>query len=466
MDALVASAQIWMPAAGIAVLLLGRAWLNCLAEAREPVAAYFVCLGFASVAPVIASVIAWSLHGGLAQWGPVVLLLEPTSVGQQHLLLASLVVPIIVFLSARFIFASSDAIAYAAAAAGGFAFAHLLPPLAVIPIALGFGGLVGFVDRMLGKTAIAMAGATGFALLFGYLYAGGGPAVPLIALSLVGGICLSLIGAGGKRARIPVYMLLAAVPGLALSAVLHDGGALDLARTMPKPATGNYGALIVLFALSPAIAAPFAALPIWFLGRAKSFLNGTGRPWIAPFALIVVLFIGIVFSAAMAIALAAGGALFNQLHENLGGATLLRVSALVTQIRPSPLGGSNWWLLAFLALPMAPALVQLLRCATSLFLWLLKMAGVSSRLQSAISSDNAGARLVSRSALRVLQIVPSALVLFAIVRVAPFVAEHHGNQLAQASDELLGVCERTARSIEGWRSVMAALCPAGGPLCR
>jgi hypothetical protein len=277
---------------------------------------------------------------------------------------------------------------------------------------------------------------------------------------------LGLIAAGRKRARIPLYLVLTALPAFALSALGHRDGSLDLERSLPEPATGNHGSLLILLSVLPAIVATFAVLALWFGSRVSSFVEGRGRFWIAPFSIVIELVAGIALSAALAISLAAGGALFNGLHEAAGGATLLRISALLAQMRPSPLADSNWWILALLALPIAPAFMRLLQYATRLFVRLLDLAGLPKRLRNTMSTGQAGARFMAASALRMLQLTPAALILFAIVSVVPQVAAHYGDQISRAGDAIILGCDRAAQSIEGWRFVTAALCPTGGPLCR
>ncbi len=466
MDALIASAQIWVPAAGLAALLLIRAWRGALAGTAPKGAAtgYFICFGLAVIAPAIAAVIAWSMHGGLVQWGPI-LLLEAADTAERHALLAALISPALVYLLARFIFSSADAIAYAAAAAGAFALMHLLPPPAILAAALAIGGLTGFADRMLGKTPMAMAGVTGFALLFGYVYAGGGVAIPLIVLSLVGGLCLSVFAAG-SRAQAPLYMLLTFVPAFALAAIAREGSAFDLTAHMPEPAIGNTAALLVLFAVFPAVAAPLAILPIRFADRVRAFLDGGARLWAAPFAILVELIVGVLLGGVLALALTLGGALFDRLHEALGGATLLKMSALIGQVRPAPLAASNAWLIGLLVLPLAPALVHALDCATQLFGKLLAANGAGKRLGKALWQGGWGVRLSAMILWRALQLAPAIVIVLVALGLASFTADRFGDQLAQASDALITACDQTAHSVEDWRLSVAALCPTAGPLCR
>lgn len=443
-----ASAQIWVPAAGLAALLLLRAWLGgVMGGAQMNVSAgYFLSLGLAIILPVAACVIVWAWRGGPAQWGPI-LLLETASTGERHFLLAALLSPTLAFLIARFIFASADGAAYAAATAGAFALAMLLPPPAVLAAALGIGGLVGFADRVLGKTPIAMASATAFALLFGYVYAKGGAAIPLIALGLVGGLCLSLLAAAGRRAKTPLYMLLALLPAFALAAAVKDASALDLSAHMPEPAIGTYGALLILFAVFPAVAAPFVTVLIWLGDGVRAFLGVGARAWAAPFALLVELILGIVLSGVLALALAAGGALFNHLHETMGGATVLNMSALIAQIRPSPLAASSAWLIGLLVLPPAVAVVHMIACATRLFGKLLAASG----LGKALWQSGWGMRLLATCLWRALQLLPTALILLAIIGLASIAPQRYGHQLAQAADALALVGNRAAHGIEDWR---------------
>ncbi|MFZ1992447.1 MAG: hypothetical protein WAW96_22050 [Alphaproteobacteria bacterium] len=465
MDALIAPAQVWVPSAGLAGLLLLRAFCGLwLCDARlAGTRGYFIALGLAILLPLAAALLAWSIQGGIAQWGPLVLLSAPVDIGERHALMASFAAPAVIFLLFRFLFSSADALAYAAAAAAGFVFAHLFGPVAAIAAALAIGGLVGFADKLVGEIPMAIAGATAFSLLFGYVYAGGGPAIPLLALSVVGGIALSLIAASGSRTRIPLYVVLTPLPAFALAS-LASNGMLDPSHSMPKPAVGSYGSLLILFVVFPAVAAPFVALSLWFTRRVAALVDSSKQIWIGPFAVIVELIIGIALSAVLALALAAGGALFNRLHLLSGGGELFDVWALIFDMRRAPLDGSNWWLLALLALPVLPAFIQLLRCATKLFLSLLAWLRIRGWLDGAISNGGFAQRAVARLALFVLQLVPGALILTAMLTAVHPIERHYGGTISQAANTIIDASGAVVRRIEGSR-IMASLC-LGGPSCR
>ena len=467
MSALFASAQIWVPAAGLAALLLVRAWLSWQRKAPVGTAAvsYFLSFGLAIVVPNVAAVIAWALHGGAMQWGPI-LLGDTADAAERHVLLAALVSPALAFLIARFIFSAADAVAYAASAAAAFALAHFLSPPVVFAAALGVGALVGFADQMLGKTAMAMSSTTAFALLFGLAYAHRGPAIPLITLSLVGGLCLSLFAAAGKRARFPLYMLLAFVPALILAAILKDRGALDLSARLSLPAVGICAALIVLLVVFPAAAAPFTVLPAWFGARARRLGNETLQLLAAPFAVAVEILIGAAASAALAFALTAGGAVFDHIHRAMGGVTLLRMSALIGEIRASPLGPSNAWLIALLILPFVPGFVRALDWATSAFSKLVEGSGFADKGRSAVQRAGWGVRLLTTVIGRIFQLAPAAVILFAIAKAGLFAADRYGEQFRAVGDAIILACDRTARGVEDLQVSAAAFCLTGGPSCK
>ena len=467
MDALIAPAHVWVPSAGIAGLLLWRGWLACtLGDARSSaLRGYFLALCLAILLPVIAAVLAGLTQHEAAQWGPLILLPEPAMLSEHWWLIAALATPTLVFLLWRFLFCSADALAYAVAAGAGFISAYFFGPITAIAVALAAGGLIAFADRLLGEMPIAISGTTAFSLAFGYVYAGGGPAIPLMMVGLIGGLALALIAAGGKSARTSLCVLPMPLPAYVLAGFVARGSPLDLGHALPKPATGTYGVLLMVLCVFPAIAAPFAALSIWFVRRISEFLTPP-RAWAAPLALVVELAIGLALSAGLTVALSGASALFNRVHEMTGGGALLSVSLVLSELQQWPFAGVNWWLCALLALPLLPPLASLLRCVTRLVLWLVGLTGVIRLLQRPDSEGRPGIQFVSRLALRVIQIAPSLLILFALASAERPIVRHYGKSLEQAGAALADVCKRTAMQIEQLSFATAVICRAGDPSCK
>ena len=453
MDALMSSAQSWVPWVGVAGLLLCKSWIAALGVSRRPafraaLGGFFISLGLGAVVPASACVFAWALHGGIASLGGLVLLTEPASSAQQLQVLAWLAAPSIIFLAARYLFGSADAIAYAVAGAAAIAFCAALGPLAAFAAALAVGGIVSFAAGELGEAATGLAASTAFVLIFAFAYGGGGQAVALLALSMIVGTALALIAAGGKRARLPVFVILPLIPALALAYWDGASASFDLSRTLPAPATGNAGALVFVFAVLPALIAPFAWPPMLIARQPARFEARVPRLVSEPIAIVIEAPLGVALAILAALALTAGAALYSRFHELGGGARLLSAESILRAVSPAPFAPGEWWLTALLVLPLAPAAAHIFLFITRLWLRLVDTSGLGPWLEDAIRAGALVERFTLTLVKRVMQMMPGVLLVLLVLEfVSPIVA-HGRARAAPIGGQLISLCAEISRGVD------------------
>jgi hypothetical protein len=332
----------------------------------------------------------------------------------------------------RFLLGSLDAVAFCVGAATAITTAHLFSAPVVLAVALASGGLAGFAERSLGRAATGVAGVTAFVFIAAFVWAGGGPAIPVLVLSYMGGLMLALIASRGAGARLPFFALIALLPSLAL-AWFGAGSPFDLAATIPD-AGNTCGALVLMFAVFPALAAA-ATLPPIYAARLSWKLH-----LLEPLAILLMLALGVLCSGLVLIAMKAAVALFDRLHAGVGSSALQSAFAINSS---SPLSA---WFLTYVCLPLAPAAVALIALVTRLFAQLLAIVGISAALDNSISNSGIGDRTLLVVLKRALQLAPATALVAFIVWSAPFAYTTLHAPIASGFNWVRGLSERAAQA--------------------